>query len=431
MSCEKNGRKVSDAAKRNGIGGQVSRYLNTLGSWSTYRDIGSAEDIPERIAQVTGAYFGIKGLIEGHPRVAGVLGAIVGVHALEKVTGGLATTGMRLYGRGKPVASYRGLLIRKSPFTPKTAAMMNRLTGGRVLEASGYYFFEGGKTWHTQSTTFQVGDESRTLTRVQSFSIPQREYFFDRPVTVPGDRDPAEGEKTIPIQRVIDTIKGDEDPDTIPGFIGSINELEGITPLRGLKHALFMTNWLLVDPGEREGGSDEYADYDALVKGTRPGADAGGGGVYQVTRPVSSNPTYSSSYWPSTTRIPIRTASSPEPPSGRRPAGTAPSTVPPYRSTPVGNVAVPAGPPPGRRPAEQYKDRLRIGSKDYPLVVKRLVLSPFSGGGRKADAIYYDDELNQWREVVDEEDRVNLAKAVEEGRLSIVDPNDWPKINDQ
>jgi hypothetical protein len=35
--------------------------------------------------------------------------------------------------------------------------------------------------------------------------------------------------------------------------------------------------------------------------------------------------------------------------------------------------------------------------------------------------------LNQWREVVDEEDRVNLAKAVDEGRLSVVDPNDWPK----
>ncbi|MBE7556707.1 MAG: hypothetical protein HS126_37125 [Anaerolineales bacterium] len=65
MSCEKNGRKFSDAARRNGIGGQVSRYLNTLGSWSTYRDIGSAEEIPERITQVTGAYFGIKGLIEG------------------------------------------------------------------------------------------------------------------------------------------------------------------------------------------------------------------------------------------------------------------------------------------------------------------------------------------------------------------------------
>jgi hypothetical protein len=239
LSCEKGARRYSrDAATRNGIGGQVNRYLNTLGSWSTYRDIGSAEEIPERIAQVTGAYFGIKGLIEGHPRLVGVLGAIIGVHALEKVTGGMATTGMRLYGRGKPVASYRGIMIRKSPFTERSARALNRLTGGRVLAASGYYFFEGGRTWHSQSTTVQLGDEARTLTRVKSFSLPQREYFFDRPVTVPGDREPAEGEKTIPIQRVIDTVKGDEKPDAILGFIGGINELEGITLLRNIKHTL-------------------------------------------------------------------------------------------------------------------------------------------------------------------------------------------------
>ncbi len=420
MSCEKNGRKFSDAARRNGIGGQVSRYLNTLGSWSTYRDIGSAEEIPERIAQVTGAYFGIKGLIEGHPRVAGVLGAIIGVHALEKVTGGIATTGMRLYGRGRPVASYRSIMIRKSPFTPKKAGAMNRLTGGRILEANGYYFFEGGRTWHCQSTTFQFGDEPRTLTRINSFSIPQREYFFDRPVAVPGDREPAEGEKTIPIQRIIDTVKGDEEPDTIPGFIGSINELEGATPLRNIKQILFAANWLLVDPGERDGSDGEYVDYEALVKGTRPGGtDTGSGGVYRVTRPVSSSSS-SSSYWPSTTRIPIRTASTPEPVRTSSLPQAQPYGADLFRS---GSPASSAG---NSSPAERYRDRIRIGNKDYPLVVKRVLMAPFSGG-RKADAVYYDDELNQWREVVDEEDRVNLAKAVDEGRLSVVDPNDWPK----
>ncbi len=421
MSCDTGARKYSgNAAKRNGIGGQVSRYLSTLGSWSTYRDLGSAEEIPERIAQVTGAYFGIKGLVEGHPRVAGVLGAIIGVHALEKVTGGLATTGMRLYGRGKPVASYRGLLIRKSPFTPKTAGVLNRLTGGRVLAANGYYFFEGGRTWHTQSTTFQVGDEPRTLTRVQSFSLPQREYFFDRPVTVPGDREPAGGEKTIPIQRVIDTVKGDEEPDAIPGFIGSVNELEGATPLKNLKHALFAANWLLVDPGERDGSGGEVVDYEALVKGTSPG---GSGGVYQVTRPAASG----SSYWPSTTRIPIRTATAPEPPSGRRPAGSTPvPQAQPYGAAPFRSPSG-AGQGSSLSPAERYKDRIRIDGQDYPLVVKRVVLSPFSPGGRKADAVYYDDGLKSWREVVDEEDRANLARAVDEGRLSVVDPDDWPK----
>jgi hypothetical protein len=406
VSCDASGRKYSrDAAWRNGIGGQVNRYLNTLGSWSTYRDIGAAEEIPERIAQVTGAYFGIKGLIEGHPRLAGVLGAIIGLHALEKVTGGLATTGMRLYGRGRPVASYRGIMIRKSPFTPRTAGALNRLTGGRILAADGYYFFEGGRTWHCQSTTFQFGDEARTLTRVQSFSLPQREYFFDRPVTVPGDREPADGEKTIPMQRVIDTVIGDEEPDAIPGFIGSINELEGVTPLRSIKQTLFAANWLLVDPGERDGRQGgEYVDYEALVKG------GSSGGVYRVTRPAGSGS--SRMAWPSTTRIPVRTTSQPEP--TLRPVRAQPYGANLFRSTPA-----------ARPPAERYRDRIRIGEQEYPLVIKRLVRSPVSGQV-KADAIYYDGDLGQWRAVVEEEDRRNLAQAVQAGRLSIIDEKDWP-----
>ena len=417
MSCDTNSRKVSDAAKRNGLGGQVARYLNTLGSWNTYRDLSSAEEIPERLAQVTGAYFGIKGLIEGHPRMAGVLGAIIGVHALEKITGGLATTGMRLYGRGRPVASYRGLLIRKSPFTPNVAGAMNRLTGGRVLEANGYYFFEGGRTWHCQSTTLRIGDEPRTLTRVKSFSLPQREFFFDRPVTVPGDREPAEGEKTISIQRVVDTVKGDEDPDTIPGFIGSVNELEGATPLRNIKHTLFAANWLLVDPDERDGSEGEHVDYEALVKGTRPGGPSpGSGGVYQVSRSPSSG-----SYWPSTTRVPIRTT------------GSAEAAIRPVRSPPAqaygANLFRSGSSQAGRStPAERYQDRIRIGNQDYPLAVKRLVRSPVTGQ-IKAEAVYYDDNLGRWREVVEDEDRLNLAQAVQEGRISIVDMADWPQIN--
>ncbi|MBN1992737.1 MAG: hypothetical protein JW953_08515 [Anaerolineae bacterium] len=49
MSCEKNGRRAGNAARRNGIWGQVSRYLNTLGSWSTYRDLTGLDQIPERV----------------------------------------------------------------------------------------------------------------------------------------------------------------------------------------------------------------------------------------------------------------------------------------------------------------------------------------------------------------------------------------------
>ncbi|MEW5960063.1 MAG: hypothetical protein AB1801_20260 [Chloroflexota bacterium] len=194
MSYVNHTHRRADPTRRNGVIHQTQRYLDTLGSWSTYRDVGSLEELPERIAQLTAAYFGLKGLTEGRLHLSGILGAIIFVHALEQVTGGVATTGMRLLAQGRPLASYRGITIRQSPFTPKVAQVLDQMTGGRVLAAGGCYFFESGRTWHCQSLILPLGDERRTLTRLQTFSLPQREFFFDRPVIVPGDREPEEGE---------------------------------------------------------------------------------------------------------------------------------------------------------------------------------------------------------------------------------------------
>ncbi|MEW5956105.1 MAG: hypothetical protein AB1801_00150 [Chloroflexota bacterium] len=198
MSYVNHTHRRADATRRNGILHQTQRYLDTLGSWSTYRDLGNIEELPERIAQLTAAYFGLKGLAEGHLRLSGILGAIIFVHALEQVTGGVATTGMRLYARGKPVANYRGITIRQSPFTPKVAPFLYHITGGRVLVVDGCYFFESGRTWHCQSLNLEVGDEHRVLTHLQTFSLPQREFFFDRPVIVLGDREQEPGSEPSP-----------------------------------------------------------------------------------------------------------------------------------------------------------------------------------------------------------------------------------------
>ena len=252
MSCDNNGRTVSNtASRRNGIMGQASKYLNTLGNWSTYRDLNSVEDIPERIGQVTTAFFGLEGLGKnGFPRLAGILGAVMAVHALEQVTGAGVTFGARLLGRGEPIGKDRGIILRQSPLTPRMAGAVNRLTGGRLLNAKGYYFFESGRTWHSQTATVQVGDTPKTLTHVRSYSVPSREYYFDRELSP---------------QTVIDVVKGDRDPDTVPGFIGSVNELENVTALGGLKRAFFAANWLLIDEGERDEGGPGFVDYDALV----------------------------------------------------------------------------------------------------------------------------------------------------------------------
>lgn len=416
MSCDKNGRKCIDAARRNGIHGQVSRYLNTLGSWSTYRDLTSLEEVPERVAQLTGAFFGVKGLVEGHPRLAGILGAIIAIHALEYATAGAATTITRLYGRGRPLVFYGGVTVRDSPGFAKKAGFINRLTGGWVLDARGCRFSEAGRTWSCQSITLEIGDGPRTLTRIQSYSLPQREFYFDRPVYVPGaGPEPAEGTRYVAIQRVIDLVRGNDSPDSIPGFIGQINEFENAVGLGAVKRAFFGLNWLTVDEGERDGGAFDSVDYDALVKGLPPGSPIQSGGYYQVSRgttvPVSSSP--GSGGWPSTTRP----ATSSPVGYGASLFGARPAAV---RVTPG-----PAAQTPGGIPLDSVKARIVIDGKEYPLIVKRIMKNPISGVLR-ADAVYFDESTKQWREVAEAADRESLAQAVAEGRLAVTAPEDWP-----
>jgi len=396
VSCDNNSRIVSNtASRRNGIMGQVSKYLNTLGTWSTYRDLDSFEDIPEHVGQVTAAFFGLEGLgRNGFPKLAGILGAVMAVQAVEQVTGAGVTFGARLLGRGEPIGKYRGIILRQSPLTPRMASAVNRLTRGRLLDAKGYYFFESGRTWHSQTATVQVGDTPKTLTHVRSYSLPYREYYFDRELSP---------------QTVVDVVKGDRDPDTVPGFISGVNELENATPLGGVKRAFFAANWLLIDEGERDEGGPGFVDYDALIKGKPAGSSSSG--FYQVSRA----PAYSSSRnsWPSATsqagssltgarRVPVRsTGSSPSQPYGMQY----------FRS---GNTA-----PPSSDPYERIKDRYQASNgRQYPLLVRGVKTNPITMT-KKADAIYYDGDMKRWREIVDDEVQVALAKEVEAGKLKV------------
>lgn len=387
MSCDNNSRFVSNtASSRNGIMGQVSRYLNTLGNWSTYRDLNNIEDIPGRVGQVTGAFFGLEGLGQnGIPKVAGILGAIMAVQTLEQVTGAGVTFGARLLGKGEPIGKYRGIILRKSPITPKLTGAVNRVTGGRISQAKGFYFFESGRTWHSQTATMQFGDTPKTLTHIRSYSVPYREFYFDRELSP---------------QTVVDVVKGDRDPDTVPGFIGSVNELENVSPLGGMKRAFFAANWLLIDEGERDEGGPGFVDYDALVKGkqTHTTSNSSAYGVSRAPAYVGSR-----SSWPSTTSRAVT-------PSSTQPYGTQF-----FRSAPP--------PPPSGDPYERIKERYQTpNGQQYPLLIKGMKTNPISMT-RKADAIYYDGELKRWREIVDDDVQRSLAQEVEAGNLPVT--QDW------
>lgn len=406
-----NHQRQADPSRRNGIIGQTHCYLDTLGQWSTYREVSHIEHLPERIAEVTAAYFGLKGLAAGHLRLSGILGIMILLHALEQVTGGVVTTGVRLYARGKPVANYRGITIRQSPFTPQATQLLDQISSGRFSLSDGYYFFETGRTWHCQSLNFRVGSEIRTLTRLQSLSLPQREFFFDRPIIIPGGHEPEEGERSISIQRIIDLVKGNDSAEIIPGFIGSINELESLTLLRPLKLLLFSANWWLIDPDERDQNA-RAVDYDLVSKGSPP-SGSGSSSRYPVAPPLSGPTT--TRWWPSTSRPPTAPPSPPPPDEAELFSPEPPSSVSPANGQPW--------PMP---PSVRYKDRIRIDNRDYPLVIKRVLTSPFNGGQRKVDAIYFDDRLGCWCDLKDEETRLSLARAVEAGLVSVVAPASWP-----
>jgi hypothetical protein len=394
----------------------VHRYLNTLGSWSSYRDLSRPEDIPQRLADLTAAFFGLDGLgSSGLPKVTGILGAIMAVHALEQISGSLATFGVRLLLSGEPLghAPHRGVILRRSPLTPRTVRAMRWLIDSRLVDADGVYFFESGRTWHNQTVTVALWNTHRTLTHLRSLSLPYREFYFDREVAP---------------QTLVDLAKGDRGPDSIPGFIGSVNELENSTSLGYLKRAFFAANWLLVEPGERDDGSPGPVDYEALIRRNPPGNGGLGGSGYSRTlfpspfsgsggtRPSGTGRPASS--WPSTAHyVPVVSIDSNRMPG----AACGASRSIPLR--PIPEPVIASVPPPVDDPYLRIKARYqRPDGRHHPLLIRGITTNPITLV-KKVDAIYYDGDIRRWCEIVDDDARVALAQDVETGTLKVT--ADW------
>jgi hypothetical protein len=269
LSCDRNGRKCADAARRNGIAGHISRYLNTITNWSSYRDVENLAALPGRLKEITAWFFGIDG------RIRGVFGVMIATHLVQQLTGAVTTAAVRVAVRGRPFGRWRGITLRESPISPLAGRVHNFFLRGRVEEAKGFYFHESGRTWHCHVARYRLGDTIKTLNQVQSLSFPGRQYFFDR---------------ELPEQDVVDLVLGDKDPDNVPGYVGSINELDTLLGTKPVKQMLYFGNWLLVDEGERDaGGAGDVVDYDSYA---RPGP---GGGPYNSPhyggwRPPGSTP---------------------------------------------------------------------------------------------------------------------------------------------
>ena len=114
--------------------------------------------------------------------------------------------------------------VWKSRLTP----LLNRADAeaSRLLRSDGIMFEVGGKSWHRGTTVVKTAQGERTLTHLQSFSLPATHYYFDRRL--------ADNEAI----GIVSGQKGFE-PKYLPGYAGQVSEVESLFPAyAGLKHQL-------------------------------------------------------------------------------------------------------------------------------------------------------------------------------------------------
>lgn len=429
MACLKNGQRCSDAAARNGIWGLGSRVLNIIGSWDTYKDLSSVDQIPARIIEEVGRNFGITGLGKGTRPTLTFLGMIAAVHLSERATGALATFGMRMAVRGQPVAKWRNIIVRESPLVQPKARALSRMTGNRLLNATGYYFHDRGTTWHAQSFTFDVKGVPRTVTQIRSYSMPYREHFFDRPLTTVNSQTNAIGEdaeaRDLPIQRVIDVVTGYDKAENISGYIGGSNELENTIGLGAAKRLFFAANWYLLDESERDvpSGGPDFVDYDALAAGKTPGAGRKTPTVVTASSgtaiPIPGIPGMTATTYPSSTQRPQDATAQAY---ANHLFGMAQKAV--ANNSPFGGkyrVVTYRGRDPLReipQQSGQYKDPAT--GKQFPAVV--TAMSNASDGAPLADVLYFDPDAaggGMWQQIDNEQVRREWGSYVEAGQIPI------------
>jgi hypothetical protein len=104
---------------------------------------------------------------------------------------------------------------------------VTRFAGQNVIASEGVMFRTGNKTWHCGTTVVKTGQGKRTITHLQSLSLPNSHYYFSQPLSN---------------QDAVGIASGQTKPETISGFVGQVSSAEALCPLwTDTKHALIKT----------------------------------------------------------------------------------------------------------------------------------------------------------------------------------------------
>jgi hypothetical protein len=225
---------------------------------------------------------------------------------------------------------------------------LNRLDSGlgTVRQSDGAMLEIKGKTWHRGTLVVKTAQGERTITHIQSMSLPQQHYYFNRRLSDNETVGIVTGQKGF-------------DPKYMDGYVGQISEVESLAP-----------TWARTKK--------------SLIRGQLLW-----GGVYQKGQPAQQTQ----------------------------------ATRPKEKKSKAKTVGQRQAEPQDRSslfPLEKIGDRVSLGGKDYPVIVRRVVASRFHQKPL-ADAAYYDAEADAWKVVTDEEARRWLANQVRLGAIQL-----WP-----
>ena len=105
--------------------------------------------------------------------------------------------------------------------------VIGSISSKNILKSEGIMIKTGGATWHRGTVVVKMPAGKRTISHLQSLKMPAPHHFFERKIT---------GEQAAGIAA------GQVEPETVPGYVGSISEKESLSPAWAhAKRAMILT----------------------------------------------------------------------------------------------------------------------------------------------------------------------------------------------
>lgn len=106
----------------------------------------------------------------------------------------------------------------------------------KLVSSDGVMFKSGATTWHRGTTVMKMEDGPRTVSHLQSLSLPASHYYFDHPLSD---------------ENAVELAAGKVKPESVPGYVGHVSALEGLSPISAKAKHWLIKSYLFFGPRAR------------------------------------------------------------------------------------------------------------------------------------------------------------------------------------